>query len=211
MRTKKGLITPLQIVTERRKSEIGSLKTQLSREGKAKEKGSGRAFFIEIFIKDHDSARSSSWIYEICAWRSVGIINNYEMPRGYASQKKVEVEVKLLMTHVELIRIQPIKLYHEVFSISRPNVLALTTSLSCVFWVLLIDNNTFLSTFPELENKSNSQIALKLFHSITWLKECNLFILQTFRHGFPHNPTALAFDPVQKLLAIGDKYGSLRM
>lgn len=35
--------------------------------------------------------------------------------------------------------------------------------------------------------------------------------LQTFRHGFPHNPTALAFDPVQKLLAIGDKYGSLRM
>jgi hypothetical protein len=34
---------------------------------------------------------------------------------------------------------------------------------------------------------------------------------QTFRHGFPHNPTALAFDPVQKLLAIGDKYGSLRM
>lgn len=37
------------------------------------------------------------------------------------------------------------------------------------------------------------------------------FSFQTFRHGFPHNPTALAFDPVQRLLAIGDKYGSLRM
>lgn len=35
--------------------------------------------------------------------------------------------------------------------------------------------------------------------------------LQTFRHGFPHSPTALAYDPVQKLLAIGDKSGSLRM
>ncbi|XP_043235839.1 syntaxin-binding protein 5-like isoform X16 [Amphibalanus amphitrite] len=31
------------------------------------------------------------------------------------------------------------------------------------------------------------------------------------RHGFPHQPTALAFDPVQKLLAIGTKTGSLRL
>lgn len=38
-----------------------------------------------------------------------------------------------------------------------------------------------------------------------------LFLLQTFRHGFPHSPTALGYDPVQKLLAIGDKSGSLRM
>ena len=36
-------------------------------------------------------------------------------------------------------------------------------------------------------------------------------MLQTFRHGFPHQPTAVAFDPVQKLLAIGTKSGSLRM
>ncbi|XP_037026071.1 syntaxin-binding protein 5 isoform X4 [Bradysia coprophila] len=34
---------------------------------------------------------------------------------------------------------------------------------------------------------------------------------KTFRHGFPHSPTALAYDPVQKLLAIGDKSGSLRI
>lgn len=30
-------------------------------------------------------------------------------------------------------------------------------------------------------------------------------------HGFPHQPTAVAFDPIQRLLAIGTKTGSLRM
>uniref|UniRef100_W4VR65 Putative integral to membrane n=1 Tax=Corethrella appendiculata TaxID=1370023 RepID=W4VR65_9DIPT len=40
----------------------------------------------------------------------------------------------------------------------------------------------------------------------------NHFTLRkTFRHGFPHSPTALAYDPIQKLLAIGDKSGSLRI
>ncbi|XP_058838806.1 syntaxin-binding protein 5 [Topomyia yanbarensis] len=33
----------------------------------------------------------------------------------------------------------------------------------------------------------------------------------TFRHGFPYSPTALAYDPVQKVLAIGDKSGSIRI
>ncbi|XP_015117938.1 syntaxin-binding protein 5 isoform X2 [Diachasma alloeum] len=36
-------------------------------------------------------------------------------------------------------------------------------------------------------------------------------VKKTFRHGFPHQPTAVAFDPVQKLLAIGTKTGSLRI
>ncbi|XP_057339571.1 syntaxin-binding protein 5 isoform X2 [Microplitis mediator] len=36
-------------------------------------------------------------------------------------------------------------------------------------------------------------------------------VKRTFRHGFPHQPTAVAFDPVQKLLAIGTKSGSLRL
>ncbi|KAI5726405.1 hypothetical protein M8J76_002114 [Diaphorina citri] len=36
-------------------------------------------------------------------------------------------------------------------------------------------------------------------------------LLQTFRHGFPYQPTAIAFDPIQKLLAIGTKTGSLRL
>ncbi|XP_023287626.1 syntaxin-binding protein 5 isoform X7 [Orussus abietinus] len=34
---------------------------------------------------------------------------------------------------------------------------------------------------------------------------------KTFRHGFPHQPTAMAFDPVQRLLAIGTRSGSLRI
>ena len=36
-------------------------------------------------------------------------------------------------------------------------------------------------------------------------------MFQTFKHGFPHQPCAMAFDPVQRLLAIGTKSGSLRM
>lgn len=34
---------------------------------------------------------------------------------------------------------------------------------------------------------------------------------QVVRHGFPYQPTALAFDPVQNLLAIGTKSGSIRL
>uniref|UniRef100_A0A8C9RSX2 Syntaxin-binding protein 5-like n=1 Tax=Scleropages formosus TaxID=113540 RepID=A0A8C9RSX2_SCLFO len=33
----------------------------------------------------------------------------------------------------------------------------------------------------------------------------------TVRHGFPYQPTALAFDPVQKILAIGSRTGGLRI
>ncbi|XP_064292189.1 syntaxin-binding protein 5 isoform X6 [Plodia interpunctella] len=36
-------------------------------------------------------------------------------------------------------------------------------------------------------------------------------VKKTFRHGFPFSPTALAWDPIQKLLAIGDKGGNLRI
>nr|XP_037859324.1 syntaxin-binding protein 5-like isoform X6 [Chlorocebus sabaeus] len=36
-------------------------------------------------------------------------------------------------------------------------------------------------------------------------------ICKTVRHGFPHQPTALAFDPVQKILAIGTRTGAIRI
>ncbi|OWF48268.1 Syntaxin-binding protein 5 [Mizuhopecten yessoensis] len=36
-------------------------------------------------------------------------------------------------------------------------------------------------------------------------------VCKTVRHGFPYQPTAVAFDPVQHLLAIGTKTGSLRI
>lgn len=34
---------------------------------------------------------------------------------------------------------------------------------------------------------------------------------QTSRYGFPYQPTCVAYDPVQSLLAIGSYDGSLRM
>uniref|UniRef100_A0A671DSK2 Syntaxin binding protein 5L n=1 Tax=Rhinolophus ferrumequinum TaxID=59479 RepID=A0A671DSK2_RHIFE len=36
-------------------------------------------------------------------------------------------------------------------------------------------------------------------------------ICKTVRHGFPYQPTALAFDPVQKTLAIGTRTGAIRI
>ncbi|XP_035824568.1 syntaxin-binding protein 5 isoform X4 [Aplysia californica] len=36
-------------------------------------------------------------------------------------------------------------------------------------------------------------------------------VTKTIRHGFPFQPTALAFDPLQHLLAVGNRTGSLRI
>uniref|UniRef100_A0A7N6BU81 Lethal giant larvae homologue 2 domain-containing protein n=1 Tax=Anabas testudineus TaxID=64144 RepID=A0A7N6BU81_ANATE len=38
-----------------------------------------------------------------------------------------------------------------------------------------------------------------------------LHIFQTVRHGFPYQPSSMAFDPVQKILAIGTQSGALRL
>ena len=38
-----------------------------------------------------------------------------------------------------------------------------------------------------------------------------LFSFQVVRYGFPFRPVAVAFDPVQKLVAIGTKTGHIRM
>ncbi|XP_046669375.1 syntaxin-binding protein 5 isoform X2 [Homalodisca vitripennis] len=43
------------------------------------------------------------------------------------------------------------------------------------------------------------------------LRPDNFQVAKTFRHGFPYQPTAVAFDPIQHLLAIGTKAGSLRL
>lgn len=43
------------------------------------------------------------------------------------------------------------------------------------------------------------------------LRQDNFQVKRTFRHGFPFQPTAVAYDPIQKLLAIGSKCGSLRI
>uniref|UniRef100_A0A3P8UQ40 Syntaxin-binding protein 5-like n=1 Tax=Cynoglossus semilaevis TaxID=244447 RepID=A0A3P8UQ40_CYNSE len=36
-------------------------------------------------------------------------------------------------------------------------------------------------------------------------------LCKTVRHGFPYQPSAMAFDPVQKILAIGSQSGALRL
>ncbi|XP_037669654.1 syntaxin-binding protein 5-like isoform X8 [Choloepus didactylus] len=36
-------------------------------------------------------------------------------------------------------------------------------------------------------------------------------LCKTVRHGFPYRPSALAFDPVQKILAVGTQLGALRL
>lgn len=38
-----------------------------------------------------------------------------------------------------------------------------------------------------------------------------LFITQTVEHGFPHQPSALAFDPKLQLMAIGTKSGAIKV
>ncbi|XP_050330128.1 syntaxin-binding protein 5 isoform X3 [Bactrocera neohumeralis] len=43
------------------------------------------------------------------------------------------------------------------------------------------------------------------------LKAEHFSLKRTFRHGFPYSPTAFAFDPVQRLLVIGDKSGFIRI
>ncbi|XP_037644880.1 syntaxin-binding protein 5-like isoform X10 [Sebastes umbrosus] len=39
----------------------------------------------------------------------------------------------------------------------------------------------------------------------------NFQLCKTVRHGFPYQPTSLAYDPVQKLLAIGTRTGGVRI
>ncbi|XP_071380541.1 syntaxin-binding protein 5 isoform X2 [Centroberyx affinis] len=36
-------------------------------------------------------------------------------------------------------------------------------------------------------------------------------LCKTVRHGFPHQPSSMAFDPVQKILAVGTQSGALRL
>uniref|UniRef100_A0A6A7FXP2 Syntaxin-binding protein 5-like isoform X2 n=3 Tax=Hirondellea gigas TaxID=1518452 RepID=A0A6A7FXP2_9CRUS len=36
-------------------------------------------------------------------------------------------------------------------------------------------------------------------------------VAKTVRHGFPYQPTAMAYDPIQKILAVGTKHGSIRL
>ncbi|XP_078798971.1 syntaxin-binding protein 5a isoform X2 [Oryzias latipes] len=48
-----------------------------------------------------------------------------------------------------------------------------------------------------------------LFHET--LQSDHFQLCKTVRHGFPYQPSSMAFDPVQKILAIGTQSGALRL
>ncbi|CAH1799063.1 unnamed protein product [Owenia fusiformis] len=43
------------------------------------------------------------------------------------------------------------------------------------------------------------------------LRDENFQVAKTVRHGFPYNPTCMAYDPVQHIFAVGTKSGSVRI
>ncbi|XP_043261439.1 syntaxin-binding protein 5 isoform X5 [Colletes gigas] len=81
---------------------------------------------------------------------------------------------------------------HEAFAKTRRH----TTTVTCVL-------DGFRSSVPQ-PVKPDQEI-------VENLRPEHFQVKKTFRHGFPHQPTAVAFDPVQRLLAIGTKSGSLRI
>ncbi|ESO87245.1 hypothetical protein LOTGIDRAFT_154747 [Lottia gigantea] len=65
----------------------------------------------------------------------------------------------------------------------------------------VLDNlRSSVSTAPKSENEIEESLLSQHFQ-----------ICKTVRYGFPFQPTAVAFDPVQHILAIGTKSGSLRI
>jgi hypothetical protein len=66
--------------------------------------------------------------------------------------------------------------------------------------VVVVDNVVFAPLFS-----SRTHLSLLIIYDV--YKHYS----QTARHGFPHQPTALAYDPIQRLVAIGTKSGAIRM
>uniref|UniRef100_A0A8D8ZTB1 Syntaxin-binding protein 5-like n=1 Tax=Cacopsylla melanoneura TaxID=428564 RepID=A0A8D8ZTB1_9HEMI len=70
---------------------------------------------------------------------------------------------------------------------------------------------TLRSVFDGLRSSVAQQPKNEHEEIVENLRSENFQLVKTFRHGFPYQPTAIAFDPIQKLLAIGSKTGSLRL
>ncbi|KAJ8004537.1 hypothetical protein DPEC_G00137300 [Dallia pectoralis] len=92
-------------------------------------------------------------------------------------------------------------------SVSSPSLVGLPAR-SCVGDEMTSQTGT-LHTFHVRRASFQS---LMTNHSVACQK-CWSGMLQgiTVRHGFPYQPTCLAFDPVQKILAIGSRTGGIRM
>nr|XP_039262730.1 syntaxin-binding protein 5-like [Styela clava] len=57
-------------------------------------------------------------------------------------------------------------------------------------------------------NATNSKSETDIAENLT--SEC-FQLCKIVRHGFPHRPTALAYDPMQRLIAVGNRTGSIRL
>ncbi|XP_072278952.1 syntaxin-binding protein 5-like [Pyxicephalus adspersus] len=64
----------------------------------------------------------------------------------------------------------------------------------------LYPSGSFGSVVSPRETEIQESLTSEQFH-----------VCKTVRHGFPYQPTALAFDPVQKILAIGTRNGGVRI
>lgn len=66
--------------------------------------------------------------------------------------------------------------------------------------------NRVLTKFEQLKAPPNADCGVE-----ETLRTDHFQVCKTVRYGFPYEPTSVAFDPVQHLLAIGTKSGSLRI
>ncbi|XP_072187423.1 syntaxin-binding protein 5 isoform X3 [Excalfactoria chinensis] len=76
----------------------------------------------------------------------------------------------------------------------------------------VLDGLTAVSSAASASSASQQQQAGNRESDIQETLQSEHFQLcKTVRHGFPYQPSALAFDPVQKILAIGTQTGALRL
>ncbi|XP_015795856.1 syntaxin-binding protein 5-like isoform X2 [Tetranychus urticae] len=61
------------------------------------------------------------------------------------------------------------------------------------------------------DSKSTSKSDSPLADFEDNLRSEHFLLSEIVRHGFPHNPTCVAFDPIQRLIAIGTRNGCLRI
>lgn len=64
------------------------------------------------------------------------------------------------------------------------------------------------STSAGGSNSSSSKNDAEIQENLT--SEC-FQLCKIVRHGFPHRPTAIAYDPMQRLIAVGNRTGSIRL
>ncbi|XP_041420367.1 syntaxin-binding protein 5 isoform X2 [Xenopus laevis] len=75
----------------------------------------------------------------------------------------------------------------------------------------VLDGLTAVSYSSSSSSSSSCQPGIRDLEITETLQSEHFQLCKTVRHGFPYQPSALAFDPVQKILAIGTQTGALRL